>query len=135
MGILLLPYMLLGNILCLMFHWSRRLARLRVDEESAHAQALQRRRKLAPDRSRRQRCEINRPATASIIGSGEAGVECHILKVSRECMRIAVALPIPLGEQINVEWENEFFVGAVCDSAVEDGRHVLGLQLISRNQA
>jgi len=134
MAILLLPYMLLGNIVCLVFHWSRRLSRIGVDEESAHALALERRRRLSPDRSRKQRCDSECPALASILGNGEAGVECHILRVSRDGMRIAVPLPIPLGEQINVAWENEFFVGAVCYSGIEGGRHVLGLHLISSNQ-
>lgn len=121
-------------MLCLMLHSSRRLARINEDVESAHALALERRRKLSWECSRKPRFAINRRATASVLGCDEAGIDCRILKVSHACMHIAVPLSIPLGEQINVAWENEFFVGAVCYSAAQRGRHVVGLQLISSNQ-
>jgi len=134
MGISLLSSMLLATILYLILHSLWRPAALGVDEEFAHALALERRRKPSLEPARKQRCAINRRATASVLGSGEDGIDCRILKVSRACMRIAVQLPMPLGEQINVAWENEFFVGAVCYSAARDGRHVVRLQLISSNQ-
>jgi hypothetical protein len=134
MGISLLSSMLLATVLYLILHSLWRLAAIGVDEEYAHASALERRRKLSLEPARKQRCPINRRATASILGSGEDGIDCRILKVSRAGMRIAVRLPMPLGEQINVAWENEFFVGAVCYSAVQGGQHVVRLQLIASNQ-
>jgi hypothetical protein len=95
--------------------------------------ALERRRKLSLEGSRTLQCALNRHAIASILG-GDDYIDCHILKITRACMQIAVPLPIPLGEQINVAWENEFFVGAVNYSGVQRGRHVVGLQLISSNR-
>jgi hypothetical protein len=126
--------MLLATILYLILHSLWRLAAIGADEEYVHASALERRRKLSLEPARKQRCPINRRATASVLGSGEDGIDCRILKVSRAGMRIAVRRPMPLGEQINVAWEDEFFVGAVCYSAAEAGRHVVRLQLIASNQ-
>ena len=134
MGTSLLPSMLLATILYLILHSLWRPAALGVDEEYAHASALERRRKLSLEPARKQPCPINRRATASVLGSGEDGIDCHILKVSRAGMRIAVRRPMPLGEQIYVAWENEFFVGAVCHSAAQGGRNVVRLQLIASNQ-
>ena len=126
--------MLVGTILYLILHSPWHPAALGVDEESAHALALERRRKLSVEPARKQRCAINRRATARVFGSGEEGIDCRILKVSRARMRIAVRLPMPLGEQINVAWEDQFFVGAVCHSAAQGGGHVVQLQLIGSNQ-
>jgi hypothetical protein len=134
MGISLLPSMLLATILYLILHSLWQPAAIGVDEESAHASALERRRKLSMEPARKQRCAINRRATASVLGSGEDGIDCRILKVSRARMRIAVQSPMVLGEQINVAWDNQFFVGAVCYSAAQDGRHVVRLRLIASNQ-
>ena len=133
MGISLLPSMLWGTLLCLMLHWSRRLAPVGADEESAHALALARRRKLSLATLPERRCAIDRRATASVLGSGETAIDCRIVKVSSAGMSIAVPLAVPLGEQINVAWENEFFVGAVSYAASQDGGHVLDLQLIASN--
>jgi hypothetical protein len=134
MGLSLLPSLLWGTLLCLIFHSSRRRARVGIGEELAHALALDRRRRLGREGPRDPQCAESRRAMASVLGSGEACVDCHILKVSRAGMHIEVALPIPLGEQINVAWGNEFFIGAVNYSAIQRGRHVVGLQLISTNQ-
>ena len=134
MGISLLSSMLLATILYLILYSLWRPAAIGVDEEFAHASALERRRRLSLEPARKQRCAINRRATASVLGSGEDGIDCRILKASRARMRIAVRLPMPLGEQINVAWGNQFFVGAVSYSAVQDGRHVVQLRLIASNQ-
>jgi hypothetical protein len=134
MGISLLSSMLLATILYLILHSLWRPAALGVDEESAHALALERRRKLTLEPAQKQRRAMNRRATASVLGSGEDGIDCRILKVSPARMRISVRLPMPLGEQINVNWENQFFVGVVCNSAAQGRRHVVRLQLIASNQ-
>lgn len=134
MGLSLLPSLLWGTLLCLIFHTSRRRARVGIGEELAHALALDRRRKLSPERSRNPRHSTDRRASASILGSGEFRIDCHILKVSRAAMHIEVPLPMPVGEQINVAWGDEFFIGAVKYSGTQRGRHVIGLQLISSNQ-
>lgn len=134
MGISLLPSLLWGTLLCLMLHSSRRRSRAGIGEELAHALALERRRRLCREGSRDPQCAVNRRAIASVLGSGEACINCHILKVSRADMHIEVPLPISLGEQINVAWDNEFFIGAVSYSGTRRGRHVVGLQLISSNQ-
>jgi hypothetical protein len=134
MGISLLPSLLWGTLLCLMLHSSRRRSRVGIGEELAHALALDRRRSLSQEGSRNPQCAINRRAIASVLGNGESRVDCHILKVSRAAMHIEVPLPISLGEQINVAWDNEFFIGAVSYSGNQGGRHVVGLQLISSNR-
>jgi hypothetical protein len=134
MGLSLLPSLLWGTLLCLILHTSQRRASVGIGEELAHALALERRRKLSAERSENPQRANPRRAIASILGCSEFGIDCHILKVSSAAMNIEVPLPMPVGEQINVAWGDEFFIGAVNYSGIQQGRHVVGLQVISSNQ-
>jgi len=135
MGNLLLPCTLLGLIVILVFHCSRLLRRSDGDEESAHALALERRQKSAPERRRQHRYSSDRSANASILGRDDAALDCRILDISRSGMRIVIPEPMPMGAQVNVAWENQFFVGTVRYSTAQHGKHVVGLRMISTNRS
>lgn len=134
MGILLLPSVILGIIVLMVFQASRRLARVGGSEESAHAMALERRRGTGADRRRERRHAARRAANASILGSEGPSVNCQIVDVSRSGMRITLSEPVPMGAQVHVTWGSEFLVGTVCYTAVEKEKHVVGLQAISTNR-
>ena len=51
-------------------------------------------------------------ATATIMGEEDRQQPCRILDASRSGMRIGLKTPLPVGVQIHVRWENNFFVGA-----------------------
>ena len=48
-------------------------------------------------------------------------------------MRIAIAQPLPIGAQVNVARDKEFFIGSVCYSAADRDGYIVGLRLISSN--
>jgi hypothetical protein len=110
----------------------------RADEESAHARALTRRQaaeRAETDRRQERRYRIKgTQGTAAVLGRDESAA-CRIINVSRSGMRIALRKPLPPEAQVNVTWEDKFFVGSIRYSFVEGEEHILGLGLISSNSS
>jgi hypothetical protein len=115
-----------------------RLRAPRSDEETAHSRALIRRQEAAraeSDRRRERRYRIKGTVGAVTVLGRETGVPCRIINVSRSGMRIAACEPLPGEVQVNVTWEDKFFVGSIRYSFVEGEEHILGLGLISSNSS
>jgi hypothetical protein len=110
----------------------------RSDEESAHSRALSRRQaaeRAEADRRRERRYRIKgTQGTATILGEEESAA-CRIINVSRSGMRIALRAPLPPESQVNVTWDDKFFVGSIRYSFVQGEEHILGLGLISSNSS
>lgn len=137
MAILLLPVFILAINLCLIANSQRRRKRAGADEEFAVAASLGRSALLPGagtlERRTEDRVEVEQPCTASILGSEDSKVECHIVNMSRSGMRIVVPGGFPTQGQINVEWADKFFVGAISNSQREGGRQILGLRVVASN--
>ena len=110
----------------------------RADEESAHARALVRRQAAegtTVDRRQERRYRLKgTQGTAAVLGQEESSA-CRIINVSRSGMRIALRDPLPPEAQVNVTWEDKFFVGSIRYSFVQGEEHILGLSLISSNSS
>jgi hypothetical protein len=110
----------------------------RADEESAHARALARRQaaeRVEADRRLERRYRIKETRGAAAVLGREENAVCRIINVSRSGMRIALREPLPPEAQVNVTWEDKFFVGSIRYSFVEGEEHILGLGLISSNSS
>jgi hypothetical protein len=111
--------------------------RVAASEESAHSAALRRRRSAEADfqpgndrrRERRFSC-TRRHASAQLLGE-DTQFECSIANVSRSGMRLVTRRDLPLGSQLQIHWDEEFFVGVVCHIAIRGADRVAGLKLIS----
>src|SRR5438874_2401884 len=108
----------------------------RGDEEFAHARALSRRQAAErAEADRRQEHRYRMKATrgaATVLGQDEPAA-CRIINVSKSGMRIALRDPLPPEAQVNVTWEDRFFVGSIRYSFVKGDEYIFGLALISSN--
>lgn len=103
---------------------------LQASEEAAHAAAMDRRRRGA-GRQRERGWRFSRPpATARVLGD-EKRAPCRIVNTSRSRMRIALKGPFPVGAQVHVEWDGEFFVGTCCYRLAWGEDYLLGLRLLA----
>ena len=100
---------------------------VRASEESAHSTAVKKRR-----RARREpRYRFHRSAYATILGEQASTTACRILNVSRSGMRVATKQKFPQGVQIQVQWDEEFFIGTVCYTLDKTGEYITGLELVA----
>jgi PilZ domain-containing protein len=100
---------------------------LRISEESAHSVALKKRR-----RARREpRYRFHHSAYVSILGAAPSTTACRILNVSRSGMRIATQEKFPRGIQIQVQWDDEFFIGSVRYALDNGEESITGLELVA----
>jgi hypothetical protein len=137
MTLLLLPVLILAINLCLIALTQRRRKRAGADEEFALAASLGRSALLPAAETSERRSEsryaLEQSCTASILGSEDTRAECRIINMSRSGMRIVVPAYFPAQGQINVEWADKFFVGAISNSQREGDRQILGLRVVASN--
>jgi len=146
MTILFLSAMMGGVLLCVVISVQRRLARVGGDEEFTNAALLGRAEiesraveSPAPahgagiaERRREERRKVGVTGTASLLGSEES-TPCRIIDASHSGMKIAVSRPLPVNQQICVEWGRQFFVGGVSRSETKSGEQILALHVVSTN--
>lgn len=133
MTILLLSALLLAVVFGMVAMSNRRSSQRGVDEELAHAAALERRNRTARERRRETRVDVSRECTVAVLGEEETRTGCRVLDISGSGMRIATSRALAACAQVIVEWENEFFVGAICHRNQKDGEYIFGLSLVSTN--
>jgi hypothetical protein len=86
-----------------------------------------------PERRREERRQVDvSGATATVMGE-ESSMPCRIVNSSRNGMRIEVSKTIATGEQVHVQWNEEFFVGAVRYAIPKGEQYHLGLRLVTRS--
>ena len=133
MTLILLSALLLAMVFGMVAMSNRRSAQRGADEEFAHAAALERRNRAAQERRREKRFDVSRDCTVAVLGEEETRTGCRVLDISGSGMRIATSRALAACAQVIVEWENEFFVGAVRHSNQKDGEYIFGLSLVSTN--
>ena len=121
----LFPAVALGMGVLITFTSPRRRSKhMQAAEEMAHAAASERR------RERRYGC-LHSAAKVEVLGGDGVRIACRIVGASRNRMRIALPVPLPVGYQVCVEWDDEFFVGTSREVMERDGEHITGLQLLT----
>jgi PilZ domain len=133
MTIVVLPALLLAMVFGMALMSNRRSPQRGADEEFAHAAALERRLRATRERRREKRIDVSRDCTAAVLGEEETRTRCRVLDISRAGMRIATTGALDACAQVIVEWDHEFFVGAVCHRNQKDGEFIFGLSLVSTN--
>lgn len=133
MTILVLSALLLAMVFGIVAMSNRRAPQRGADEEFAHAAALERRLRTTRERRREKRIDVSRQCTAAVLGEEETRTRCRVLDISRSGMRIATTGALDACAQVIVEWDNEFFVGAICHRNQKDGEYIFGLSLVSTN--
>ncbi len=133
MPVLFYSFLVLGIVL-VVWRGTRAANSMKTSEESAHLAALIRRKQARseePESRRERRYRFERRAIASVLGSTGAKAPCQIVNTSRSGMRIVTKEPFPTGAQVQVQWDDQFFVGAVCFSGSKDGDYISGLELVA----
>ena len=104
-----------------------------TSEQSAHSTAAEKRQGL--DTRRETRYVSDWPATVSVMGATQRQSPCLVVNVSRSGLRLVSTRNFPKGEQVHVQWGDQFFVGCVLYTA--PGRtgkeYISGLELLSGN--
>ena len=105
-----------------------------TSEESAHSAAAARRAE-SPETRRETRYRTDRSATASVLGDPNRQTPCRVVNASRSGLRIVSNHYFVKGDQVCVQWGEEFFVGTVLYTASNGNAHVAGLELLSGNHS
>ncbi len=132
MSVLFLPALTIA--ICLLVSFRHHLWRATGEEEFTRAAGLGRQILLTgmPETKRRTRREPY--STASVLGCEETRTTCQIIYGSSSEMRISVTRALPPDAQINVEWDNQFFVGAIREARLRGPEQILSLRVVSTNR-
>ena len=77
------------------------------------------------------RFPINTPAEITILGGDEGTMTARTADVSEGGLRLAIPVPVSIGETLRVEISDEVFVGVVRNSApAGEIENIVGLELI-----
>ena len=70
-------------------------------------------------------------AVATVLGREDIPAPCRIVDTSRSGMRIELQTAIPVGSQVQVLWDDHFFVGACRYRLAKSPGYVVGLEMIT----